>query len=194
MSCNHCTGSDHHQLASTSHTVGRGHCQVYIFYFSLWQRAVCRERLFEVDEGRRNIVHPDAPDAVVTEDFTITQTGRRLLASPALHLSLRRNVTTGPPQPLQERGRQNRRRIMNATASWQLALLWEGPGRTLLARTLAANASTSSINQTIKEEGSELSAESDLWAPLKKRSFQAKHTSLYKFKPQHLQAIHLGYT
>lgn len=192
--CNHCTGSNHCQLPLTSPTVGHNHRQDYVFYFSLWQRAVCRERLFEVDEGRRNIVYPDAPDAVVTEDFIITQTGRRLLASPALHLSLRCNVTTGPPQPLQERGLQNRRRIMNATPSWQLALLWERPGRTLLAQTLAANARTSSINQTIKGEGSKVSVESDLWAPLKKRSFQAKHTSLYKFKPQHLQTIHFGYT
>lgn len=60
-------------------------------------------------------------------------------------------TTQNAPQLFWDQSRENRRRIMNATPSWQLALLWERGGRTSLARIFAVCDGTSSINQTIKD-------------------------------------------
>lgn len=71
----------------------------------------------------QGVYHPDRETALVSCPLYILHCGRRL------------NVTNRPRQLLREPGLANTAGlIMTSTPSWQLALLWERRGRTLLAR------------------------------------------------------------
>lgn len=122
--------------------------QLY-FLFQLFTASCFLRQGFEVDEGGGGAC-AQMPRHCGWGGF-ITQTGNSTHLLPS-HLSPRREAECDNQcsPAAQGPGPQNHRRIMNATPSWQLALLWRRGGRTSLARTLAVYDETSSINQTIK--------------------------------------------